>query len=71
MVGGSACFEELSQQNEVLLKDELQKLPSRAVLKKSYSKNMHQIYRRTPMSKCDFNKVVTSLKSHFDMGVLL
>ena len=33
-----------------------QKQPPRAVLKKSCSENMHQIYRRTPMPKCDFNK---------------
>ena len=31
--------------------------PSRGVLKKSCSENMQQIYRRTPMAKCDFNKV--------------
>ena len=40
------------------------------------SENMLQIYRRTPMSKCDLNKVAlhcfaTLLKSHFGMGVLL
>ena len=34
-----------------------QKQPSRGVLGKSCSKNMHQIYRRTPMPKCDFNKI--------------
>ena len=38
--------------------------------------NMQQLYRRTPMPKCDFNKValqrkVTLLKLHFGMGVLL
>ena len=35
----------------------IQKQPSRGVLRKSCSENMQQIYRRTPMSKCDFNKV--------------
>ena len=35
-----------------------QKKPSRGVLKKGCSKNMQQVYRRTPMLKCDFNKVV-------------
>ena len=35
----------------------LQKQPSRGVLKKRYSENMQQIYRRTLMLKCDFNKV--------------
>ena len=34
-----------------------QKQPSRAVLRKRCSENMQQIYRRAPMSKCDFNKV--------------
>ena len=34
-----------------------QKQPSRGVLRKRRSKNMLQIYRRTPMPKCDFNKV--------------
>ena len=33
------------------------KQPSRGVLRKRYSKNMKQIYRRTPMPNCDFNKV--------------
>ena len=32
------------------------KQPSRGVLKKRCSENMQQIYKRTPMSKCDFNK---------------
>ena len=41
------------------------------LLIKRYSENMPQIYMRTPMSKCDFNKVSkkTLLKSHFGMGV--
>ena len=38
-----------------------QKQPSRVVLKRRYSENMQQIYRRTPMPKCDFNKVVLQL----------
>ena len=44
-----------------------QKQPSRGGLKKRCSENMQQIYRRTPMSKSDFNKV----KSHFGMDVPL
>ena len=32
---------------------ELQKQPSTDVLKKRYSENMQQIYRRTSMPKCD------------------
>ena len=35
----------------------LRKQPSRGALKKSCSENMLQIYRRTSMPKCDFNKV--------------
>ena len=31
--------------------------PSRGVLKKRCSKNMQEIYRRTPMPKCYFDKV--------------
>ena len=42
-----------------------QKQPSRGVLRKRCSENMQQIYRRTPMSKCEFNKL------HFGMGALL
>ena len=42
-------------------KDTLQKQPSRGVIKKSCSENMQQIYRRTPMPKCDFNKVALEL----------
>ena len=34
-----------------------QKQPSRGVLRKRYSENMQQTYRRTTMLKCDFNKV--------------
>ena len=39
----------------------MQKQPSRGVLVKRYSGNMHQIYRRTPISKCDFNKAAVQL----------
>ena len=35
----------------------LQKQPLRGVSRKRCSENMQQIYRRTPMPKCDFNKV--------------
>ena len=33
----------------------VQTQPLRGVPRKRYSENMHQIYRRTPMLKCDFN----------------
>ena len=32
-----------------------QKQPSRGVVRKRCSENMQQVYRRTPMPKCDFN----------------
>ena len=35
----------------------IQKQPSRAVLRKRCSENIQQIYRRTAMPKCDFNKL--------------
>ena len=38
-------------------KKKYQKQLSRGVLTKRYSENMQQIYRRTLMPKCDFNKV--------------
>ena len=38
-----------------------QKKPSRDVLRKRFSENMQQIYRRTPIPKCDFNKVAKKL----------
>ena len=38
-----------------------QKQPSRGVIKKGGSENMQQIYWKTPMPKCDFNKVATQL----------
>ena len=38
-----------------------QKQPSRSLLKKRCSENIQQIYGRTPMPKCDFNKVALRL----------
>ena len=40
---------------------EVQKQPPRGVPRKRCSENMQQIYRRTPMPKCDFNKVAKQL----------
>ena len=40
---------------------DLQKQPSRGILKKSCSENMQQIYRRTTMPQCDFYKVALQL----------
>ena len=35
--------------------------PFIGVLRKKCSENMHQVYRRTTMQKCDFNKVASQL----------
>ena len=44
---------------------------SKGVLRKRCSENMQQTYRRTPMLKCDFNKVVRQLYcNHALAGVL-
>ena len=40
---------------------EIQKQPSRSVLRKRCSENMQHMYRRTPMSNCDFNIVALQL----------
>ena len=37
--------------------NQCQKQPSRGVLKKRCSENIQQMYWRTPVAKCDFNKV--------------
>ena len=39
----------------------IQRQPTIGVLRKRCSKNMLQNYRRTPMPKCDFNKVAKQL----------
>ena len=39
----------------------VQKQPSRGVFKNRCSENMQKIYRRTPMPKCDSNKVAKQL----------
>ena len=41
--------------------ESIQKQLSRGVFKKKYSENMLQSYRRTPMPRCDFNKVALHL----------
>ena len=38
-----------------------QKQPSKGVLRKRCPENKQQIYRRTPMPKCDFNKFVLQI----------
>ena len=40
-----------------LKKEKIQKQPFRGVLNKKYSEYMQQIYRRTSIPKCFFNKV--------------
>ena len=46
----------------------LQKQPSRCVLRKRWFENMQQIYRRTPMLKCDFNKILKQLEIRLRHG---
>ena len=41
-----------------------QKQPFRGVLSKRCSENMQQICRRTPIPKCDLNKVALQLLDH-------
>ena len=62
------CNDGLSKQMDIFLTysffkcSNFQKQPSRGVLRKRCSENMQQIYRRTPMPKCDFNKVALHQK---------
>ena len=42
-------------------KHKIPKQPSRGVLRKIYSENMQQIYRRAHMPKCNFNKAAKQL----------
>ena len=57
---------------KIIRERNIREQPPRGVPRKRCSENMQQIYRRTPMLKCDFNKAAaTLLKSHFGMGVLL
>ena len=49
----------------------LKKQPPRGVSRKRRSKNMQQIYRRTPMLNCDFNEVALQLYwNHASIWVL-
>ena len=53
-----------------VIKWRFQKQLSGGVLRKRCSDILQQIYRRTSIPKCDFNKVALNLlKSHFGMGV--
>ena len=47
-----------------------QKQPIRGVLSKNCSENMQQIYRRTPMTKCDSNKFQKCDSNHISSWVL-
>ena len=52
----------------------LQKQRPRGVPRKRCFENMQQIYRRTPMPKCDFNKVAllyNFIEIKLGMGVLM
>ena len=51
--------------NMLSLKVSSQRQPARGDLRKRWYENMQEIYRRTPMSKCDFNKVALQLFQHW------
>ena len=57
---GSIKLVSICLKNE-LVEKMLQKQPCRGVLRKRCSEKMQQIYRRTPMPKYDFNKLVLQL----------
>ena len=50
------------EQEKILFNVLTKKLPFRGVIIKRGSENMQQIYRRTPMPKYDFNKVMILIK---------
>ena len=56
---------QLNSADEIFYLDEyyriIQKQPPRGVLRKRCSENIQQIYRRTPMLKCHFNKAALQL----------
>ena len=54
-------YEESLNVTNLVIWFEIQKQPSRDILVKRYSENMQQIYRRAPISKCDFNKVALKI----------
>ena len=45
-----------------------QKQLARGVIRKKFSENMQQIYRRTPMQKYDFNKFVLQFHWHHTLA---
>ena len=54
---------EVEKDRKTSLRSTYQKQPSRGVLNKRSSENMLQIYRKTPIPKCDFNKVALQAPS--------
>ena len=54
---------------DFFLRNHFQKQPSSGVLIKGCSENKQEIFRRTPVPKCDFNKV--GLHSMFSEQLLL
>ena len=59
------CYALAASQAKLLSATSFQKQPSRGALRKRCSENMQQIYRRTPMRKCDFNKVAKQIAEYF------
>ena len=54
-------FSSLDSKSCCILRTNLQKQPPKGVLRKRFSENIQQIYRGTPMPKCNFNKVAKQL----------
>ena len=48
-----------------MLSNYFQKQPSKDILKKSCSENMQQINRKTPVLKCDCNKIAVALQLYW------
>ena len=48
----------------IVFRTNKQKQPARGVPRKRCSENMQQIYRRTPMSKCDFKNFIETALWH-------
>ena len=57
MIEVSVIDKSFLQKIRLVKRSNTQKQPLRGVLRKKCSKNMQQMYRRTPIPKSDFNNV--------------
>ena len=58
-------METITFDNATVKKSSLTNFRSRGVPRERCSENMQQIYRRSPMWKCDFNKVAAYFHNAF------